>query len=85
MEHEQKLRAGQLDADAEFDRRRREIELEVGREREINAEKAAFMERMKGCEVDLTRYLVAQYQHPDRLIRIDGGGAPAAQMHVHEE
>jgi hypothetical protein len=27
-------------------------------------------------------YLVAQYQHPDRLIRVDGG--PGPQLHLHD-
>lgn len=36
---------------------------------------------VRGTEVDMTRYLVAQYQHPDRLIRIEGHDAP--QLHVH--
>jgi hypothetical protein len=44
---------------------------------------------MQGMQVDLTRYLVAQYQHPDRVIRIDGGDGAAPprvrpQLHMHE-
>jgi hypothetical protein len=33
----------------------------------------------------LTRYLVARYQHPDRLIRIESGrNGVAPRFHVHE-
>jgi hypothetical protein len=28
-----------------------------------------------------TRYLIAQYQNPDKILRIDGG---KARVHVHE-
>jgi hypothetical protein len=37
---------------------------------------------MQDMQVDLTRYLVAQYQNPDRLIQITGDDQ--AQLHLHE-
>jgi hypothetical protein len=33
-------------------------------------------------QVDLTKYLVAQYQNPDRLIRVEG--EKRTQLHLHE-
>ena len=50
----------------------------------------AQQQAMQSMQVDLTRYLVAQYQHPDRVIRIDNGsnGKPQPelqpQFHLHE-
>jgi len=47
-----------------------------------DAARAEFLARIKEMQVDLTRYLVAQYQHPDKLIRV--AADDAAQLHVHE-
>lgn len=41
-----------------------------------NRERESFLRALADIGVDATRYLVAQYQNPDRIIRIDG--APAA-------
>ena len=77
------------EADAEqqqtvtFARQRNEVEREHLAQK--NAEQATYLANLKTYEVDLTRYLVAQHQHPDRLIRIDGGGAnDTAQLHLHD-
>jgi hypothetical protein len=48
-----------------------------------NAEQLNLWQQMRTMQVDLTRYLVAQYQNPDRLIRIAGDGGNA-QLHLHE-
>lgn len=55
-------------------------EIRVARKQAMNREKTVLLDAMKGMQVDLTRYLVAQYQHPDRLIRIDGVARP--QVHL---
>lgn len=49
-----------------------------------NTEQSAFLGSMREMQIDLTRYLVAQYQHPDRLIRIDSGQEDQPQLHLHE-
>ncbi len=59
-------------------------EMELEHEKARNAEQAGYLQAMQGMQVDLTRYLVAQYQHPDRLIRIDGGNERQASLHLHE-
>ncbi|XAM00084.1 hypothetical protein OT109_01600 [Phycisphaeraceae bacterium D3-23] len=41
------------------------------------------MREMQAMQFDLTRYLVARYPPPDRLIRIDGGDG--ARLHLHDE
>ncbi len=48
-----------------------------------NEERLRFLREIQGLQVDLTRYLVAQYQHPDRLIQIDG--AEGNQLHLHDQ
>lgn len=55
-------------------------EIRVAQKQALNREKTVLLDAMKGMQVDLTRYLVAQYQHPDRLIRIDGVARP--QVHL---
>jgi len=73
------LRAEQ-ENEALAQRGRNEIELEHARA--MDTEKAEFLAGIRGLQVDLTRYLVAQYQNPDRLIRIAGDEKP--QVHLHE-
>lgn len=61
-------------------------ELELEQQRASDAQRLAFLGGAAELKVDLTRYLVAQYQHPDRLIRIDGEpGGGAAQLHLHDD
>ena len=43
-----------------------------GHRQEINAQKQVFATGMREAGVDMTRWLVAKHQHPDRLIRIEG-------------
>lgn len=89
-EHEESL--VRLKHDGELERRESQHRQHVEHQREdqsvaveqIRAEneaRLAFLQQMQGLQVDLTRYLVAQYQHPDRLIRVDGGAGP--QLHLH--
>ena len=46
-----------------------EVELLRARMRE----RTTFLESIAGLQVDLTQYLVASFQTPDRLVRIEGG------------
>jgi len=82
-EHAEQLREKKLDVDADIDARRRRDELTLEKQRAQNAERAVFLEQVRGMEVDLTRYLVAQYQNPDQLIRVEGKGEGRAQLHLH--
>ena len=50
--------------------------------RAINQEKSAFLESVADMQVDMTRYLVAQYQNPDRIFRVQGDSE--TQLHLHE-
>lgn len=89
--HRSRLQAAELSArlerekavaaqDARLQRERNALELE--RRRARDEQKLAFLTGAAGLKVDLTRYLVAHYQHPDRVIRVDGPAA--AQLHVHD-
>jgi hypothetical protein len=72
---EEHLIRDDLEADAR--RRHKEAEHEQGlRHRHArDAQKLTLAEGMHAAGVDLTRWFVARYQHPDRLIRIEGQAA----------
>ncbi len=55
-------------------RERAEHELELELARAKGRERMVFLESIAGMQVDLTRYLVASFQAPDRLVRIEGAG-----------
>lgn len=90
-EHEQRLLQVQHDGDRQ--RLEADHQQEIAHKRELqltdvehlrgeNAERLHFLQEIQGLQVDLTRYLVAQYQHPDRLIQVDG--TMGNQLHVHD-
>ena len=51
--------------------------------RAINEEKSTFLSAVAEMEVDMTRYLVAQYQNPDRVFRVESENE--TQLHLHEQ
>ena len=51
--------------------------------RAMNEEKSAFLGSVADMEVDMTRYLVAQYQNPDRVFRVESESE--TQLHLHEQ
>ncbi|HVE16454.1 MAG TPA: hypothetical protein VNB29_06945, partial [Chthoniobacterales bacterium] len=81
-EQKQGFEARRRDEELGIDVKRQQNVLALEHERALHEEQAGFFARMRELQVDLTRYLVAQYQNPDKVIRIDGG--PAPQMHLHE-
>ena len=89
LEHEESARRRQLDRERRTEAQRKANEVELVHLADTNRERLAFLQAMQGMQVDLTRYLVAQYQHPDRVIRIDGAGENGVarvrpQLHLHE-
>lgn len=89
--HEQQLL--QLKYDADRERREADHQQQLAHQRDVqtadllhlhkeNEQRLQFLREIQGLKVDLTRYLVAQYQHPDRLIQVDGAGDSA--VHVHD-
>ena len=83
LAHDQQLSQRQAAQEQELNRLRLRNDLKLSHLRQTNRERLAFLQAMQAMQVDLTRYLVAQYQNPDRLIRIDGGRA--AQLHLHDQ
>jgi hypothetical protein len=90
-EHQQRLR--ELAHHGRLQRTASEQKQTIGHQRELqlvqiehlhaeNEERLRFLRDMSGLQVDLTRYLVAQYQNPDRLIRVDG--LTQSQLHLHD-
>ena len=83
LSHEQQLREQQAEHELDATAQRMLNEVELDQVRAKNAEQAGFLQSVKSMDVDVTRYLVAQYQNPDRLIRIDGSNG--SQLHLHDE
>lgn len=83
LAHEQVLKEHASEQKQETQFRRESNAIELEHERAKNAERAEALRAMQEMQVDLTRYLVAQYQHPDRLIRIDG--SDGARLHLHDQ
>ncbi|MEN6373127.1 MAG: hypothetical protein ABFD64_14070 [Armatimonadota bacterium] len=83
ISYEETLR--QLEAEQERDASAKRMvnEIEEEHQKAMDREQIEFLQSMKGMNIDLTRYLVAQYQNPDRLIRIEDG-QKSAQLHLHE-
>ncbi len=84
MQHAEELRQEKLQLEADLDAQQQRGALELEHRRATNAERAAYLGNIREMQVDLTKYLVAQYQNPDRLIKIASDGA-GPQMHLHQE
>jgi hypothetical protein len=82
VEQKQALEARQREQALELDTRRQDNEVTLAHDKAMHEEQIADFARMRELQVDLTRYLVARYQNPDKVIRIDGG--QQAQLHLHE-
>jgi hypothetical protein len=83
-EHTERIRQQQAEAEQQATGQRLINEVEIDHLQAKDDQKLATLDRIRSMEVDMTRYLVAQYQHPDRLIRIDGGNN-GQQFHLHDE
>jgi hypothetical protein len=81
-EHEQKLHRLQTSREKRLEYARLRGQMRLEHLREAHRERAGFLQAMQAMEVDLTRYLVARFQHPDRVIRVEG--ERIAGLHVHD-
>jgi len=79
----QALEVRQRDEELALSIRNQQNELTLHHETAKHREQTKFFARMRELQVDLTQYLVAQYQNPDKLIRIEQGQNPT-QLHLHE-
>jgi len=79
---EAKLRTAAAEQDQALRFTRLSGEQDLAQQTAAHREQLAFLNGIAGLKVDVTRYLVAQYQHPDKIVRIDTAAAP--QLHLHE-
>uniref|UniRef100_A0A7S3GGK3 Band 7 domain-containing protein n=2 Tax=Palpitomonas bilix TaxID=652834 RepID=A0A7S3GGK3_9EUKA len=84
-QHEEKMRQREVEREVEKKAAEDMQQLELKAKHDLNEEQARYYGRMKEMGVDLTRYLVSQYQHPDKVIKVDGNaGGKTPQLHLHE-
>ena len=72
MQVEEGIVRRRLDADARRQQRTADHVQRIAQRHETDNQRLAFAGGMRDAGVDVTRWLVARYQHPDRLIRIEG-------------
>ncbi len=80
--HEEGMREKQAERDQELAWQQQRNEMELQQKQALNQEEASFLKALRELEVDLTKYLVAQNQTAEKLIRIDTVRQP--NLHVHE-
>jgi len=56
--------------------------IDLEHQKATDTQRVELLRAMQAMQVDLTKYLVAQYQNPDRLIRVEGD--KRTQLHLHE-
>jgi hypothetical protein len=90
--HEGQLRQQQVEAETRLRQRQAEIdqtiaadkqkaELELDNRQAKYQQRSAFLKSIQDLEVDMTRYLVARHERPDKRIQVDGDRR--AQLHLH--
>ncbi len=80
--HDETLRALKEEQANEASATQRSNEIDVEHQKATDTQRVALLKAMQALQVDLTKYLVAQYQNPDRVIRVEGEKRP--QLHLHE-
>ena len=81
MKADQKLTIQEQELQAELVAMQQRQDLALADLKQQNAERLDFLNRLQQLDVNMTDYLVAQYQAPDKFIRIDGG---EARLHMHD-
>lgn len=79
---EERLALELLASDAQRGRREADHGQRLRQRAASDQQRLAFTSGMRAAGVDLTRWLVARYQHPDRLIRVEGG--EPVQLHLND-
>jgi hypothetical protein len=80
--HDERLRALKEEQENEAAAKRRLNEIELEHRKATDTQHVELLRAMQAMQVDLTKYLVAQYQNPDRVIRVEG--EKRTQLHLHE-
>lgn len=85
MELEARLKSERAEREQELVLKTQAYEIDLAHEQATDREQIEFLKGAADLKVDLTRYLVAQYQHPDKLVRIESGDPSAGpRLHLHE-
>jgi len=82
ISRDETLRALKEQQENEANAKCRINEIEREHLKAIDTQRIDVLHAMQNMQVDLTRYLVAQYQNPDRLIRVEG--EKQTQLHLHQ-
>ncbi|MDP3723945.1 MAG: hypothetical protein Q8R91_10725 [Candidatus Omnitrophota bacterium] len=80
--HEEGMREKQTERKQELAWQQQRNEMDLQQKQATNQEEEEFLKALRGLEVDLTKYLVAQNQAAEKLIRIDTVRQP--NLHIHE-
>lgn len=80
--HEEGMREKQVEKEQELAWQKQRNTIELQQKQAMNQEEAGFLKALRELKVDLTKYLVAQNQAAEKLIRIDTIRQP--NLHVHE-
>jgi hypothetical protein len=81
-EHESRLRQKQAESEMVIATEKQSGELKLQQREAAYQQRLAFLKSVQELQVDMTRYLVARHERPDRRIRVDGDRM--AQLHLHE-
>ncbi len=81
LKHDEMLRNQKAEHENALAAQKNRNELDLENVKAKNAQQVEYLKAMEAMQIDLTQYLVAQYQNPDKLIRIAGDNQP--QLHLH--
>eukprot|EP00727_Mastigamoeba_balamuthi_P002988 m51a1_g12687 hypothetical protein (316) ;mRNA; r:2767-3780 len=79
IEHNNQL--SRMQCDEKLAQEQRARELDVSQQRLANEERVQYLKRLKEMGVDLTQYLVSQYQRPAEVIQVTSDNP--SNVHVH--
>jgi hypothetical protein len=82
-EHEARLRRQTTEHEMALAAEKQSSEMRLADRRARYEQRVEYLKRVQDLQVDMTRYLVARHEKPDRRIRVDGDRM--AQLHLHEQ
>ena len=83
--HDELMRQRQVETEQAFDAEERKTLVDVERKAKLYEQRVGYLRTMRELQVDMTRYLVARHERPDRRIEIGGNGCDRRTLlHLHE-
>jgi hypothetical protein len=83
LQHEEAIRQLGTERATQLEAKKKENELALDHQHLLNEEQTRFLGSIQTMGVDLTRYLVAQHENPDKIIRINAD--QPTRLHLHEK